>query len=207
MFTTFIVKDAIGDHVKESADSINFAEQSYRNAMNTAIVAKDVVDAQFQLSRSQGPIHPGVDIRKDVTPELDSVRLNQFLLTNLQQLNEKLPNNGVLRAELDEHRATLDRMERNLIFLGLKFTDPKLVEKADEEMLLKARKDVWNEHWRFIVPTGETILNQAHALKERRERFYQRWKILSYVLYAIGWALGLFGRLFGVGDAGGSDPS
>ena len=205
VFTTFIVKEAVGDHFKESAESINFAEQSYRNAMNTAIVAKEVVDAQFQLSRSQGPAQAGGDVRKDVTPELDSVRLNLFLLDNLNELNEKLPNNDALRAELNGHRATLQHLETTLTALSLLFSSPKFVTKEREDQLLDARKKVWNEHWQFIIPTGQAILNRAHALKEQREHFYQRWKTLSYVLYAIGWGIGLFGKLLGVGDIGGGE--
>jgi hypothetical protein len=34
---------------------------------------------------------------------------------------------------------------------------------------------------------------------------YERFRTWSYVLYVVGWSLGLWGRLYGVGELAGDD--
>jgi hypothetical protein len=45
---------------------------------------------------------------------------------------------------------------------------------------------------------AERALNDSEAYRDSLDRSYRRYSIASYILYAIGWCLGLAGRMFGI---------
>jgi hypothetical protein len=42
------------------------------------------------------------------------------------------------------------------------------------------------------------VLDRAMGAKKRSEQSYRHVTLVSYVLYVLGWGLGLFGRLYGL---------
>jgi hypothetical protein len=51
-----------------------------------------------------------------------------------------------------------------------------------------------------VFAYGELVRKEAEHIREEMKHKYERINVASYILYAIGWGLGLAGRLYGGGD-------
>jgi hypothetical protein len=52
--------------------------------------------------------------------------------------------------------------------------------------------------WQDVEQSTLKIFEQAGQYKEEKERSYKHWTLATYVLYTLGWTLGLVGSLCGV---------
>jgi putative salt-induced outer membrane protein YdiY len=56
--------------------------------------------------------------------------------------------------------------------------------------------------WQDVEQSTLKIFEEARQYKEEKERQYKRWTWATYVLYTLGWTLGLVGSLYGVSCEG-----
>jgi predicted component of viral defense system (DUF524 family) len=198
VFITFVVKDAVRENLKDLVDSINSAEDAYRNSTESARISKEVVDVELQVEefkRASDPTGPvtltAVVAGKDVAATTES------LLRNLENLNEHLPTRKDLQPSLSEHKKNLASLVEQLQSI-----DSSLHGTGEAPTTLiqlrSIESAIWREYWLYILPTGEKLLAQAESIKERRERNYKICTIVSYVLYVLGWTLAFVGHLAGL---------
>jgi hypothetical protein len=52
--------------------------------------------------------------------------------------------------------------------------------------------------WQDVEQSTLNIFQQARRLKEAKERQYVRWTLANYLVYNLGWILGLVGSRYSV---------
>jgi len=202
VFTTFIVKDAIREHLKDLVDAVNSAEEAYRNETSIALVSKQIVDLELQLDSFEKAMqfHRSA-VTERTMANRDAATTTKFMLENLETLNNTLPTGATFRGRINDHKTILQKLEEGLLELDRRSQATGLYEKrttGEEDTAKRLNNGVWAEYWLFVIPMGDKVLAEANEAKKRREIYYKACTAASYMLYALGWSLGLAGRLFSV---------
>jgi hypothetical protein len=219
VFTTFVIKDVLREQLKDLMDSVESAHSIF-------VLRHDTSMLNFRLQYLQGTADALADklvrskmvtqdgLRKDATAKivlLDEQLDNLFVYCdNVARLVEKLPEKMSMTHHLHdlvdatEHRALHQRAILEHLREGeeLKTLDSKSSSVVGTTIL-----EIQNAipQLDFAIMTyGEMTMREAERAKDVSKQTYGRWTRISYGLYALGWGLGLVGKLCSVqGLAGG----
>jgi hypothetical protein len=131
-------------------------------------------------------------------------------IENIRQLVVATGVKGDINKDIDaaeKHRTDLlDRGEKSVRFMHA-------FAKADAARMTKVSQNGYESVISFqteieeldatIGGIAQRALESAEKQRIRAERWYGRCSIASYILYVIGWGLGLIGKLYGVETVGG----
>ena len=191
---TFIVKDEIRQDLKDLVDSIDQAENVFMIRSDSRDLGEQVEHLQHDL-RDKGTKWRGLASSdwyyRSVTAELDSA----------VHLLAKTPHGD----EFDEEALGLwskrsEYMSSSLTPIAPLSEDPIVRDKAAEARARKLKEKLWEDVYLLDTKTrgfGARVVDMARKVEVREEGRYRVVKGVSYVLYLIGWGLGLLGTMFG----------
>jgi len=224
VFATFVMKEGFHEYVKGYAETVERTEQTIELRSDHSDNIELLFTIQQQL-RSIGMMclrakilkfDPATLFRGDLERTKQS-SMNAFgRMEILKDVLDTFPQDDPLRQQAEllrkETFALADKFE------AMDDMDSKEVDAAvlqiklqsipeDEVFPNAARKLTFlNRQLLFkSVDISNTVVAEAKA----KESYYEKWSDRSWViaglLYALGWSLGLFGKLYGVPDAAGGD--
>lgn len=219
VFITFVVKDAVRDHVKEIVDSLQSAEGVFLIRADTASVAY----AMSGISERVDQIWDATPDRAEYIKTNDSSRIEAFsdlqkysqgielLKVNLDRVSRlvhsvpKSKGSDVRTNELETFVNRFRKVNQDEKILDTKLqSDPAIgFEEAAEEF-----STLGNDYEDLGIDLddfSERILKEFEEVKESEERFYNVCTWVSYFLYAIGWGMTFAGKLFNVEISGSAE--
>lgn len=200
VFTTFIIKDAVREHLKNLVDASEAAQNRYevQAADNGfAVEFRDIRARLVDLVRiSQGT---RVDTKKSEREEWQMLdHMNESFATDLDTLSdlvEKLPDqDGTLR-RLEELRKGLKETKDNWMWGRTPPRPPggpPYISREPEDV----RDDVYALRSKSDSLTREVLI-QAKRTRDKDEHYYKILTWFSYPLYGASSILGLFASLYG----------
>lgn len=191
---TFIVKDEIRQDLKDLVDSIDQAE-------NVFMIRSDSRDLGEQVEYLQQDLgDKGTKWRRlassdryyrSVTAELDSAL----------HLLAKVPHDEVFDREASDLSTKLSKwMSNSLTRVAPLPEGPTVRDEAAEARTRKLKEKLSADAYLLDTQTrgfGARVVDMARKVEVREERRYRVTKYVSYLVYLIGWVLGLFGTMFG----------
>jgi hypothetical protein len=233
VFLTFVVKDGLRERLKDSKDSLDnvtLAELIQKNHLDELAMTRSVnvnVDslknffaAAYFEHRSTEATHTAEysDLIEEVTKENDGLVYVHLDLERAEQLSRKLDSGGRFNSEIDNAQKEWTILTSNEKDIQ-KYLDSVI---PDDPLTTKVNKKIRHEFDNQMITAELTsyrssalaqrveqlsreMASAAETSSERLETQYQRYTMASYCLYALGWSLALFGRLFGIEDAGAAD--
>jgi hypothetical protein len=205
VFVTFVVKDGVRERLKDLAASINSAESVFAIRNDTATTAmwlqriQEQVDWVSEKVTLKGTKYSGDMVERlhsslEITNEVhESLAVS---LDNISQLLEKVPGQ---RQNEKKHKEIEDRL-RDL-------------REQREALLMVFTREPMSILWKIAPLLNETqmasdgarqlakdVLTEAAKERKQRETLLGVCTWMSYILYTLGWGLGLAGRVYGVGD-------
>lgn len=210
VFVTFIVKDGLREQLKDLVSSIDSAESVFAIRNDTATTAmwlqrlQEQVDWIAEKIKLKGTSYSG-DMVERLHSSLEIINeVHESLavsLDNISQLLEKVP--GQQQSE-KKHKELEERLK-------------DLREQRDALLLIFGREPM-SILWKIAPLLNETqkasddtrqlakdVLAEATKKRKAREKIVNTTTWASYVLYTLGWGLGLAGRVYGAGDLGGAE--
>jgi hypothetical protein len=199
---TYFVKDMFKERARDVAASAASAENLYRTESGQSTLSLQLMQIGQQISVLRQVNEPqvvGEERDYSDTIRLDSLRARQMSadlkseVASLSRLIDGLPSD-----EAKEFKRRLEQLKPD-------------IEKADqqvEEALKPSAKQDWTRLAQVkigvVVPLlarlpvlilGDAVLTSIQRTRESAERLYRFSQWASYVLYAIGVALGLYAAL------------
>lgn len=212
VFFTFVVKEGLRDQVKDVADSIGTADQSYvvRTDINTIRdVLTETNDYLFAMAKGEVRKSKGGSETLRVGILFDEAGVYRTALDNMARLLEKLPQN--LQSQYSNEFNDLRKDEAAYYDLIQSTVGELPMWEHDRTGDLRhARLDLDDLTTRSIdlhlrinsLAAGlRTSADKFRTYVEQRYRLYS-W--VSYVLFGVGWGLALLGKLIGVDIPGAS---
>jgi hypothetical protein len=218
VFITFIVKDALREHVKDIVDSQAVAETTYYLDSDINETHIDLSDILQQIKdTAPGGIADRTKLEKSslrsnrpsvIRDQLYTEIKEGFERESILEENESnaLDSMGVLVDTLpsnDSNRQQMDKLENS-------FSQLEASEKALDEMLSHP-----SYNWKVEIDENAIIAEELDTLTQQTNNFarnvllefinlsnneknlYKKYTWASYILYAIGWSLALVGRFMG----------
>jgi hypothetical protein len=219
VFTTFVVKEGMREHLKSVVDSLELADGIFAlredNAINhSAIIevrqiAGSISSRLREKPRSQEIM--GAFVLADERTYLVTDRLTRIeeSIRNIRQLVGVLPRDPDLSGKLSSHEETLKKLSgeddslkwpmNNFLMASLS-SNVEEQRKATDAMGVRIYdlKSQTENLEKAVAALASHALNVSETFRDSTERSYKRYSIASYILYAIGWAFGLVGRLSGL---------
>lgn len=200
VFSTFVLKDGLQEQLKGLDDAIAGAESLY-------LLRKDADDLRFRL----------VDMATKLNLEQPTITFIEKTTDGNDYLNDEIGNNT-----MNMIRRLSDKVRNPDIAWRITAIEDKQQELSDDAYQLQALNgsDDDNNNPEYISKEQSRIDVQVFKLhrkmsllsdalvkasKEAKEKAEENVHIAtwaSYFLYALGWGLGLVGRLVGVGAVG-----
>jgi len=107
-------------------------------------------------------------------------------LDRMSRLAENLPKG-------DSYQNTIEDLRKRLSQIRSGATPKAFDDDSPAETEIEARA----RHVATLIEFSEPkLLSEVEKVRLRRERYYEMFTWVSYGLYALGWAVGLAGRLF-----------
>jgi hypothetical protein len=207
VFMTFIVKDGFGEYLKALIESIDSAEGIFAVEKENANLTRKA-DNLYRSEQMNNDIliHPGRTNEEamKVTDTAIFLHLSDAIYTEFRLNDEIGAVNRMLQrvphTKSDEDKAKALQTHLNSIHDEIASAD-KVSRNNGLDAAFNAAYAVEHNAWGLEDETlkfADTTIQNAIAVRERDTLYFQRLKISSYVLYVIGWSLGLMGRLYGV---------
>ena len=207
VFGTFIVKDALRDQLRELGDAIKSAEDVYLVRSDLNSVVRLLLDLRGRIDHLRGyslqDAEEGTQDAVGQMMELDS--LDAAWLINSEQLLHKLP----MQVQEEDH-AELESLKTKRKNIEAQFGDVMSAGSGKPQKtaaeLSKLANDILRDSFDIGQRTSilsDKVLQRAREIEATTEHRYELATWASYILYAIGWGLGLAGRLVGVEAIGG----
>jgi hypothetical protein len=210
VFVTFVLKDGLREQLKDLVSSIDSAESVFAIRNDTATTAmwlqriQEQVDWVAEKIKLKGTsysgdmverMHSSLEIMNEVYESL------AVSLDNISQLLEKVPGQ---KENEKKHREIEERL-RNL-------------REQREALLVVVTREPMSILWRIAPLLNETqkasddtrqlardVLAEATKKRKERENIVNATTWASYVLYTLGWGLGLVGRVYGAEEIGAAE--
>lgn len=221
VFLTFVIKEGLGEYWRETAGKIDMAQYVYgirRDTSNpesrNSTIRSIVADYRAELKEEHlptGQAYKAMALKLERKDRL-LMDVGQTIM-NIRIVAETLPNSDEYAKEIEE----LDRkaMQSGIAILRVFGTLPgdkpgetkpsshdDYVEAVKEQGVavdqIAAKVDDLSEKETALVIR---ILRDAQSIRKSHDN-YSRWAWwISALLFAIGWGLGLLGKLYGVPEA------
>lgn len=222
VFITFIVKEGLQEHLKSVNDSLTFGNNIFTLKQDNARTRTEINTLQLaiknirEFQNSNKPYDPytsalavilennvaGQTLRR-VLDSLSTIRQMADLVPDASNLRKQSVELGALCSQLLAREAELGQTALNMTAY---FIENRNKEKLPGDVQLAAM-NVGTLSLQAVAleqkadDLATRVLAASKAYLERTETAYSRYSYLSYVLYTLGWGLGLAGRLYG-GNAG-----
>jgi hypothetical protein len=215
VFFTFIVKEGLMEHWKETADAIDRANTAYKTQKELDELDRSIKEI---LDYTTGRIKTGATSLNDTEARLSADQSFETYLEatheEMKLLLEKMPENKAdaatlagLKSDTEKAKVLVRKMgalEFDSIVFGSDATKLQVIKKEHSQTQGEAEialKDDTDRMDRFV----QQELTKAESVHQRNG-LYARWAWwISAFLFAVGWGLGLVGKLYGVPEAGGVD--
>jgi hypothetical protein len=212
VFFTFIIKEGLGDSWQHVSEAIDTATYFY------SLNAK-VSDAEDSLSALVSDLKTGP--LGGVKELEDSDRVQQLTLLMLAETSRSATNIGILAQELphpEEYKRKLAEIKHQASSL-----ESDIYLQQDKELFQASDKDISARDRILLVSQDKTrfqktlslrsankalvteILIKAEDWRAMNARRSKRAWWISSSLFAIGWGLGLLGKVYGLSGVGGSE--
>jgi hypothetical protein len=208
VFTTFVIKDAWRDHLKDKLEAIGSGEREFIVRNDSVRVSRSLWAMQSDVDEIREVLRFGKkvpaggndnDLESSIDESQDELKI---FMDCISRLIETLPTNDVQKTRLDELRQKLTILHESF---QKKYKSQVL--SGDSRQWYSFLQDTWDqqEHiWWETENLGAKVVVDADDARKKSERRYRVWTWVSYALYAIRWELGVAGRLATVpGLAGG----
>jgi hypothetical protein len=225
VFLTFVIKEGLREHWKGTADAIETAEYFYPLLAQSAEIKKELKKVKDQQREGA---HPTSDLlhfslfnidQEFLADQLNTLDDLELSAANRRILIDVLPGSDALRHDADNIDAQLTNVKRllhktdgeiaRIIYEEIaKERDHPLNDDQRREEFDKVEPPIGDEvkeSFQALTSTGlsssklsTNVLAHAQAIRERNARYsvFAWW--ISAVLFALGWSLGLAGKLYGV---------
>jgi len=213
VFSTFIVKDALKEQLRDFGDSIDKAESLYLVREDTMAILKELQPLQRQPYYNEEIQNPPQRLKR-LGDFADLVKrdheLNHMAVLKSEDLLTRLPESVRRQDESDlnsinekyaSDHATLREWDERYFKSGL---SSRRVTTAQEDLIVGLEL-IGGEFEGITSTFTAKVLAQARQVEASNERRYEIATWASWFLYVLGWGLGLAGRLVGVegiGDGG-----
>lgn len=223
VLATFVVKEALREDLKDFVDAID-------SAAGVFVIRGDFNSTAFQLRVIEQKIDRVEQVTTSTTKDpFTLLVVNQQMmifrelhegaessLDNAFRLSQKFPNGrkityqseiSKLRADLEEARKAF-REEGVVVARASSRIGPDLVPIGEDRIsIANATTGLFNQTNSLLTSVqalSTKILREADEIEERKQKRYDFLTKGSYLLFGIGWLLGLIGKLLGVDaiDAG-----
>jgi hypothetical protein len=206
VFVTFLVKEGKRDELKELVQSLDAAQSLFEIRQENHDISRDVAEL---LGRIPGPVK--LERKFPAVEEIEEmIGRHSFhytsSLSNLRELLAKFPNPADLAAlnSLQERADSLDANRKDAM-TAIEDAKPIPGGLLRNALVLMAVPIALGEHLLSqdeqlesdITAFTKGALKHADEFKAKQERIYKSYTWLSYLLYFVGWTLGLIGKLFG----------
>jgi hypothetical protein len=225
VFATFVSKEVLRDNLKDLVGALENAQTLFELRGDNASLRTQIFDLQVRILDIYDKIvtsKPRSDFARDVGQNLggiyevdEELRLVEPTLANTAELVGKLPPSDErakalnrCREELKqahdasaEAKSTVQNLSASRKFLPHPppFTNDEQGQLASSVgKAANASRAVWQD----VEESTLKIFEEARQYKEKKERQYKHWTLATYVLYTLGWTLGLLGSLYGVSGEG-----
>ena len=206
VFVTFIVKDGLREQLKDLVSSIDSAESVFaiRNDATTTAMwlqrLQEQVDWIAEKIKLKATSYSG-DMVERTHSSLEIINeVHESLgvsLDNISKLVEKVPGQKQSIQKVEEIKKRLQELRDQHDVLVQIFTrEPMGVIWKLAPLLSETQKT--SDDTRLLA---RQVLATAVTARKQREEVVGVATWASYVLYTLGWSLGLAGRLYGVDDA------
>jgi hypothetical protein len=209
VFLTFVTKDAIREHVKDTVGSLQSAEDVFEIRSQHEI-SVGMLNSISQHVDEVWKTTPGrADyLKKDERSDLDYAigEIKTLILQAeanlgiLGRLVEKLPKSeSGVKAELVALRTRYHSLDENYTKVATGVGNRSISEEDEDGWLAPLGSDSEN----LLADIGALSAKareRCEAVKRDTESKLRVFTWLSYFLYGLGWFLTLFGRLFDAND-------
>lgn len=226
VFLTFVIKEGLGDRWNHLAEAIDTAQYIYSIRADTSgenqrfqLLLRQIQDTQG-LVRSRGkqlfPNGEDVILENMGRAESGNSEVSTTLAT-LKLLVDKLPAQDINRLRLVELSKTVEeiksdthRIVRLATPAGLRGT-PRQIERLVNQSISQA-VDLQEPLFVKLEQLREdsdaltaTVLKDAEDFRKRNSTYSTAAWWISAGLFAVGWGLGLLGKLYGVPEGAGGE--
>jgi ABC-type Na+ efflux pump permease subunit len=221
VFVMFMVREGAREHLKEVADTVAAAESSY--ALSETIESAVDADVNLEFKEAAKAViqetnNPAVLFNRraayarimaktlPLAPRY-LIRL-QYSLKELADVADVLKDADGLKSHVREESRLLKVLEDDYDKLP-RMTVEEMHDSKNEEKATEAIQGFITMSGTFMTftlnldPLHHDVLAEAERQKQQAETWFKWCTWGSYVLYSIGWALGLVGKIFGVKTGGG----
>jgi uncharacterized membrane-anchored protein YjiN (DUF445 family) len=219
VFATFVVKDGIRDNVRDLVGDIKSAQDIHilRRDSGVVIDLLRTVERNVELSQALSNHEQlkrstveqtGINLFNGVvTTDGNLLSTVEASLGNISRLIDRLPEDQ----HMIKRRTEIDRDLKNVVVRSIliatnwnenmpMLTDDKRWSDKTLELLHQVT-NLETDTGRLLIEMNQfesDVVLQAQDILEKKERAYERYTWMSYILYTAGWVLSLFGRLTGV---------
>jgi hypothetical protein len=209
VFLTFVTKDAIREHVKDTVDSLQSAEDvfdirsQHQNSVDMLNSISQHVDEIWKTTPGRAEYlknDPRSDLDYDIGEIKTLILEAEANLGILGRLVERLPASELpVKKELSGVRGRYKTLNETYTKVSLGIGNRSISEDDEDGWLVPLGTDSEN----LLADIGglsAKARDSCEAVKRRTEGELMVFTWVSYGLYAIGWFLTLFGRLFDSND-------
>ena len=191
IFATFIVKEGIGDNLKDVVSGIESAKTRFqlRDDISHALVP--------QPKAMAGRTPSAEELKQYILSADDQIRL---LLPLFDELSQSLPNT----VNAKERGEALNSVEADVV------AALAAVPRAPADDRLAAMKAVWersSKNWLTGIILERDLLDEADRLRTKLQHRYDIAKWSSYGLFTLGWVLAFCCKLWSGGDDSGNEEA
>jgi hypothetical protein len=228
VFATFVSKEVLRDNLKDLVGALENAQTLFELRGDNSLLRTQIFDLRVRILDIYDKLvtsKPRSDFARDVSQNLSSIyevdeelRLVEPTLANTAELVSKLPPIaehtkalGRCREELKQAReasaeakSTVQNLSASRKFLP---HPPPFTNDEQGQLVSSVGKaaNASRTAWQVVEESTLKIFEEARQYKEDKERQYKHWTWATYVLYTLGWTLGLVGSLYGVSGEGNSE--
>ncbi len=181
VFGTFVVKDGLREHLRDAAGSISAASNVFAIREDNIETRLELADLKKNLADKDAANRSWSDVRVVQTKSQQmyySLGAVAYLIETTHD-EEDVPRITVLDQELTKIRfGSLD--------LNMSPSTVSALSLSASALELQ------------LAQFEDEVMQHARLKLQRKQELYDIFTWVSYVLYAIGWGLGLVGKLYGV---------
>lgn len=222
VLVTFVVKEAVRDHFKDLVTSIDGAEGIFLVREDKGLLTNPLRKLNRQMDsvqitlQSRGPQYEPDDAVEDKSygrMELIAEDHHTLMVSieNVSRLLEEIRAEASARKRVEKLKKDIDDAfepyQANISRLVVEEEDAaenKGDDKLAHDILQTIAKAVQEMESKTIMISGQCdalateVFKKAENTRKRDEIFLNIFTWCSYALYALGWGLGLLGKLYGV---------
>jgi len=221
VFATFIVREEVRENLKDLVSSIETASADFTSRRDTSALANQLNDIGTSLANISNIVLPGAAAKdaEKASALVQSLRFRAFFLKNYSaSLISYLDNIDHLSERIAVDKSESKQPEKLRSQVTQLQTD---CEAAIDHLSpwfdeYKTESDVFDKAFgKFVLPLitrsgelsdeihklGDDVLARANKLRREKESWFRLVSWLSIGLFAVGWALGVTAKLFGLEDA------